>query len=246
MASMMTLMLAVALQDDPLAVELLKAWKHPWAGFGPGSSVTYRQTSKRPDIDPKGELVYRDEAETLTYTIVTQQGEAPTLRIRSGDVSSDVPYFTPAPSWLRGRGERRGAETLKVGDVTFECRVARFVLDEGKDLSQVTTVHTCAAAPVWALRLRVETLANGKVNTAEEERCVAIDQVLKIGGREVVCQLIELRTEVTDGPVTVKREWRSDEIPGRVARREQKVLQGGKEVPAAAVQMEVVSWESKR
>jgi hypothetical protein len=243
---MMTLLLALALQEDPLAAELLKTWKHPWAGFGPGSKVTYRQTSKRPDIDAKGELVYRDEAEEVTYSVVTQAGEAPTLRIRSGDVSTDIPYFTQPPSWFRGRGERRGSETVKVGELSFECTVTRFILDEGKDLSQATTVHTTAGAPVWALRLRVETLANGKVNTADEERCVAIDQPLKIGDRQVVCQVMELRTEVVDGPVTVKREWRSDEIPGRVARREQRVIQNGKEVPAAALQMEVVSFDSKR
>lgn len=243
---MMTLLLAVALQDDPLAAEFLKAWKHPWAGFRPGSIVKMRQVSKRPDIDAKGELVYRDETEELSYSIVTQAGESPTLRIRSGDLSSDIPYFLQPPGWFRGKGERKGTESLKVGEITFLCDVTTFTLDGGKDLSQVTTVHAAAGAPVWAIKVRVETKANGKTNTADEERLVAVDQALKIGGREVLCQVVEVLTEVTGGPTTIKKEWRSDEIPGRVARREQKVVQNGKDVAGASLQMDVVSFETKR
>ena len=243
---MMTLLLAVALQDDPLAAEFLKAWKHPWAGFGPGSIVKFRQQSKRPDISAKGELVYRDETEEITYSVVTQAGEKPTLRIRSGDVSTDIPYFVQAPTWFRGKGARKGTEALKVGELTIECEVTTFTLDEGKDLSQVTTVHAAAGTPVWAVKVRVETLANGKPNTADEERLVAIDQLLKVGGREVICQVVEVRTEVVGGATTVKREWRTDEIPGRVARREQRMVQKGKDVEGGALQMEVVSFEAKR
>lgn len=238
---MITLLLA--LQAD---VDVLKDWKHPWGGFAPGSIVKFRQLSKRPDISKDGELVYRDEAEEITYSVVTQEGEKPTIRIRSGDTSTDFPYFTPQPGWFRGRVEKKGTETLKVGERGYDCQVTTFSLDEGKDLSQFTTVHTAAGSPVWAVKVRVETRATGVVTTSEEERWVAADQALKIGSREVVCQVIEVRTEVKDGPVTVKREWRSDEIPGRVARREVKVIQGGKEVAAASTQMEVVSFEAKR
>lgn len=237
---MTTLLLALLCQDDPL-----KGWKHPWSGFAPGSRVTFRQTSKRPDISPAGELVYKDEIQEMSHTVVTQDGERPTIRIRSGDVSSDIPYSTPQPNWFRGKREDGGRETLKVGERALDCRVTRYTLDEGKDLSQVTTLHTAEGAPVW-VRLRVETKANGAVTTSEEERWVGEDAALKIGGREVYCQLMEVRTEVKDGPLTIKREWRSDEIPGRLARREQKVLDKGKEVPGAATQMEVVSFEAKR
>jgi hypothetical protein len=243
---MICLLLATALQGDPLSDDVLKAWKHPWAGFSPGSKVVFRQTSKRPDIDAAGKLVYKDEAEEVVYTVVTQEGEKPTIRIKSGDVSSDIPYFTNPPGWFRGKVERKGKAAVPVGDRTFDCAVTTFTLDEGKDLSQVTTVHTCPGAPVWALRLRVETLANGEANTSDEERWIAADQAVKIGDRDVICQLMEIRTSVKDGPVTVKREWRTDEIPGRVARREVKVEQGGKEVPVASTQMSVVSFETKR
>ena len=243
---MTMLLLATLLQSDLLSDDLLKGWRHPWAGFAPGSKVVFRQTSKRPDISPKGELVYRDEAEEVTYTVVTQEGEKPTIRIRSGDVSSDIPYFTASPGWFRGKVERKAKAKVPVGERAWDCDVTTFTLDEGKDLSQVTTVHTAPGTPVWAVRMRVETLVNGVMNTADEERWVAADQAVKIGDREVVCQLVEVRTEVKDGPVTVKREWRSDEIPGRVARREVRVEQGGKVVEAASTQMSVVSFETKR
>lgn len=237
------IMLLLALQAES---DVLKGWKHPWGGFGPGSIVKVKQLSKRPDIDKDGQLVYRDETEDMSYSVVTQQGEQPTIRIRSGDVSSDIPFFAAQPNWFRGKVEKGAPETLKVGEKSFECQVTTFTLDEGKDLSQVTTLHTASGAPVWALRLRVETRVNGAMTTAEEERWVAADQAVKIGARDVTCQLVEIRTEVKDGPTTLKREWRNDEIPGRVARREVKVLQNGKEVPQASTQMEVVSFDAKR
>ena len=207
---MTILLLAALLQTDPLSDDLLSGWRHPWAGFAPGSKVVFRQTSKRPDIDAAGKLVYRDETEEVAYTVVTQEGEKPTIRIRSGDVSSDIPYFTSSPGWFRGKVERKAKAAVAVGDKSYDCAVTTFTLDEGKDLSQVTTVHTAPGTPVWAVRLRVETLANGVVNTSDEERWIGADQAVKIGDREVICQLVEVRTEVKDGPVTVKREWRSD------------------------------------
>src|SRR5688572_285715 len=139
---MIDLLLAALLQADPLAADVLKDWRHPWGGFAPGSKVVFRQTSKRPDISPKGELVYRDEAEEVTYTVVTQEGEKPTIRIRSGDVSSDIPYFTSPPGWFRGKAERKAKAAVPVGSRSIDCDVTTFTLDEGKDLSQVTTVHT--------------------------------------------------------------------------------------------------------
>jgi len=143
---MINVLLAALLQADPLSADVLKDWRHPWAGFAPGSKVVIRQTSKRPDIDAKGQLVYRDEAEEVTYSVVTQEGEKPTIRIRSGDVSSDIPYFTTAPGWFRGKAARKGKETVSVGSRAFDCEVTTFTLDEGKDLSQVTTVHSASGS----------------------------------------------------------------------------------------------------
>lgn len=240
------LMLLLALQADPLSAEVLKAWRHPWEGFAPGSKVTQRQASKRPDIDAKGELVYKDEIEDVTYSVVTQLGETPTIRIRNGNESSDIPYVTQPPGWFRGKAARKGKETLTVGELKVDCEVLTFTLDEGKDLSQVTTVWKAEGTPVWAVKARVETLAHGKSTTSEEERWVGANAALKIGGKDVLCQVVEVRTEVAGGATTLKREWRTDEIPGRVAKREQRVEQAGKDVPGAALQMDVVSFESKR
>src|SRR5688572_3672488 len=133
---MIDFLLAALLQADPLSADVLKDWRHPWGGFGTGSKVVIRQTSKRPDIDAKGQLVYRDEAEEVTYTVVTQEGEKPTIRIRSGDVSSDIPYFTTPPGWFRGKTERKAKAPVTVGGRTYDCEVTTFTLDEGKDLSQ--------------------------------------------------------------------------------------------------------------
>jgi hypothetical protein len=44
----------------------------------------------------------------------------------------------------------------------------------------------------------------------------------------------------------VKREWRSDAVPGRVVRRETRYFTGDRENEGAAVKMEVVSFEARR
>jgi hypothetical protein len=52
--------------------------------------------------------------------------------------------------------------------------------------------------------------------------------------------------EVVGGTKTVKKEWRSDEIPGRVAKRETVQYQNGKEVDSGYSQMEVVKVKARR
>jgi hypothetical protein len=232
-------------QSEPTAAEVLKRWKHPWSEWGTGATATVKQTSKRPDIDAKGELVFRDEVDTVRYTVIRVDGDKPLIRIESSFNSSEIPFFTAPPTWFRGKAARAGKETLKAGDRSFECDVTTFTLDEGKDLSQKTTVWQSAEAPVWAVKVRVETLLNGKMTTAEEEQLVGPHTTLKIGSKELICQVVEARTEVAGGSTTVRREWRTDEVPGRVARRETKAYQDGKEVPRAAALMEVTAFEAR-
>lgn len=242
---MIAILLALAAQSDPTPAEVLKRWRHPWSEFGTGSTVTAKQTSKRPDIDAKGDLVFKDETDTIRTTVIRVDGDKPVLKIESSFNTSEIPFYTNPPTWFRGKAARAGKETLKAGDRAFECDVVTFTLDEGKDLVQKTTVWQSAEAPVWAVRVRVETLLNGKPTTAEEERLLEAHAVVKVGSKDVICQLVESRTEVTGAATLVKREWRSDEIPGRIARRETTAWQDGKEVPRAAARLEVVSFEAR-
>jgi hypothetical protein len=234
------------LQEDPIAVEALKGYKHPWADFGDASSVTMRETTRRPDIDAAGKLVYRDVFSEITWTVMQSAGEKATFKIQGGGQESLIPFFLTLPNWARGKGEKKGSEELLVGGVKRTCEVMTISLDADKDAGQVTTISKSPAVPYWAVRWRVETLLRGKPNTSEEERVIDVDQKVKVGDRELSCILVESTVESLGGAKSVRREWRSDEVPGRVVRREGRQYLNGKEQESAVTQMEVVRFRAKR
>jgi hypothetical protein len=245
-ATLVLALLSAVAQDDPVAAEALKGWKHPWADFGDGAQIVARETLRQPDIGPTGKLVYKEVTNDITTTVVAQSGEKSTLRIVGAGQESLIPYFIAPPGWTRGRGERRGTETIEVGGVKRECQVTMISLDADKDAGQVTVIAKSPEVPYWAVRWRTETLAQGKPNTTEEELVLEVGAKVKIGDREIPCVVVQSTVEVVGGAKTVKKEWRSDEIPGRVARRETRQYLNGKEVESGYSQMEVVSMKGKR
>ena len=92
----------------------------------------------------------------------------------------------------------------------------------------------------------METLLKGKPNTFEEEIVLDVDQKVKAGDRELACVLVQVTVDSVGGVKTVRKEWRSDEVPGRVARRESRQYLNGKELDSAFSQMEVVRFRAKR
>jgi hypothetical protein len=238
-------MAALFLQDDPIAAEGLRGYKHPWADFGDGSTVTFRETTRRPDIDASGKLVYKDVTNQLTWTVVSAAGEKATFKIAGAGQESTIPFFITLPNWARGKGERRGSEEITVGGVKRTCAITALLLDTDKDAGQVTTISKCADVPYWAVRWRVETLMKGRTNTSEEEVVLDFDQKVKVGNREVSCVVVQCTVETPGGAKSVRKEWRSDEVPGRVVRREARQFHNGKEIESSVTQMEVVSFRAK-
>jgi hypothetical protein len=247
MISMMLLLIAPLLgQQDPIAAEAIRGYKHPWAEFGDASSVTMRETVRRPDIDASGKLVYKEVTSDVTWTVVAAVGEKTTFKIEGGGQESVLPFFITPPNWARGVGERKGTEEITVGGVKRTCQVTLISLDADMDAGQLTTISKCPEVPYWAVRRRVETLIKGKPNTFEEEIVLEVDQKVKIGGRELSCVLVQVTVDSLGGVKTVRKEWRSDEIPGGVARRESRQFLNGKELDSALSQMEVVRFRAKR
>jgi hypothetical protein len=234
------------LQDDALLAEALKGWKHPWADFREGSRVTYRETLKRPAIGAGGVLVYEPVTTDLTWTVAAVESHRVHLKIEGSGQESVIAQLLGTPSWGRGGASRAADEEVEIGGRKVACTAIRLELDAGKDASQRTLITRSGAVPYWAVRRRVETLLQGKVNTSEEERVVGVEEKLRIGSRDVVCTVVEVTTEAVGGPTTVKREWRTDEVPGRVARRVVRQFQNGKENVSAESQMDVVSFDLKR
>jgi hypothetical protein len=239
-------LLCLGLQEDPVAAEALKGFKHPWADFGDGCSVTVKETLKRPDIDAKGGLVYRDVTNEITTTVQATAGEKTTLKIEGAGQESVIPYFLTLPGWTRGKGEKKGRETLTVGGQKRDCEVTVITLDADKDAGQVTTIWKSPGLPYWAARWRTETLLQGKPNTWEEEVVLEVDRKVKVGGREVTCVVVESTVEAAGGAKTVKKEWRSEEVPGRLVRRESRQYLNGKESESGYSEMEVVRFKGKR
>src|SRR5258708_38468042 len=168
-AKLLLILLPLLVQDDPVAAEALKGWKHPWADVGDGWSITTRETLRVPDIDAKGQLVYKPVTNELTTTVLAAAGEKTTLKIEGAGQESYIPYFTVLPSWARGRGEKRGMETIEVGGVKHECEVTQIALDLDKDAGQLATICKSPEVPYWALKWRTETLGPGRADTEEEK-----------------------------------------------------------------------------
>jgi hypothetical protein len=245
-AKLILLFFLPVFQDDPVAAEALKGWKHPWADFGDGCSVTVRETLRAPDIDSSGKLVYKSVSTELKTTVLAMAGEKTTLKIEGVGQESYIPYFTTLPSWARGRGEKKGKETIEVGGVMRECDVTQISLDTDKDAGQLTVICKSPEVPYWAVRWRTETLVQGKANTYEEEVVLDLGVKLKVSDREITCVVVQSTIEALGGGKTVKKEWRSEEIPGRVVKRETHQYLKGKEIESAFSQMEVVRFAGKR
>jgi hypothetical protein len=233
-------------QADPALAEAAKGYAHAWAGFREGSTVTIREKTRTPEIDEKGNLVHREVVAESVWTVTGVAGERATVRVKQGGQDHELPYHFTPPHWFRGKVESKGREAVAVGARTFDCAVTSITFETGKDIRQVTTLWKAADAPSWAVRLRIETFERGSLNTSEDERLVAVDERVKVGEKEVVCQVVEATTEAAGRGKTVRKEWRSPEVPGRVVRRETRQFQGGKEITLAASQMEVVSFTTRK
>jgi hypothetical protein len=245
-AKLLFLLLPVLIQDDPIAAEAMKGYQHPWAGFGDGASITVKETVQQPDISPKGQLVYKPVVNEIKTTVQAASGERTTLKIEGGLQEAIIPFALALPNWSRGKGERKGTETLTVGGSPVECQVVQISLDTNKDAGQVTTICKSTAVPYWAVRWRTETLLQGRANTSEEELVLDVNQKVKVGDLELTCVLVQATVEAVGGAKTVKKEWRSDEIPGRVVKRETRQFLNGKEQESGFSQMEVVRFKGKR
>jgi hypothetical protein len=119
-------------------------------------------------------------------------------------------------------------------------------VDADKDAGQVTTIVKAAGTPCWAVRVKVETFERGRPIASEEELLVSCAERVRVGDREVVCHVVRVTTEAPGAGRTVRTEWRSDEVPGRLVRRETRQYQGEKEITLAATHVEVVSFEARK
>lgn len=237
---------AAALQEDPVLAEAVRGWEHPWAGFRVGSTVRYRETMKVPAIDGEGNLVHREVSSEVDWTVAAADGDRAVLRIEREGQESEIPFHLGRPGWLRGKVERHGKERIAVGDRSFECEVLKLSVDPDKDAGQVTTIAKAPGAPSWAVRVKVETFERGRPIASEEELLVSCSEAVRVGGREVACHVVRVTTEAPGVGRTVRMEWRSEEVPGRLVRRQTRQYREGKEITLAATHLEVVGFEARK
>lgn len=240
---------ARAQEEDAAAREAARGYRHPWEGFGIGSKVAGVETYKAGIFSPAtGKTVYKDVQREISWSVLKADPQQVTVRVKGGNQESYIPYPLALPGSFRGKGERKGLEEIRVGERKFLCAVTTISLDMEKEhaAGQVTTVCKSSDAPYWAVRYVVETYMGGQRLTSQEELLVGLNEKLKVGDREVLCQVVRVTTEAPGGARTVSLEWRTEEIPGRLARREHRQYASGKEVEGAAVTMEVVSFEAKK
>lgn len=247
MSGILAVLLAgLAVQDDEIAREALRGFRMPWSGFGPGSSVTYVETLLRPEISDAGTLEYKEERLRQVCTLEGGPGEKSRLRLAGRGLETTLPMTDDLPQWTRGRGTRKGTASLEAAGKTWECAVTELLFDGKGNSRQVTTIHRSKGAPHWALRWRVENLVDGELQAAEEELLLSASEKVKVGDREVSCRVIQVTVTTAGGARTVHKDWRSDEVPGRLVRRETRFFQGDKEVRAAFSKKEVVSFKVRQ
>lgn len=238
---------AAGAQDDDVAREAVLGYVHAWDGFGAGSRIVFREISKRDRFNEVTQKVeYEDQAVESTWTVRKVVGDTAILNLRSGLTESDVPFPLVLPASFRGRGERLPPVEIPVGDRRYRCAVSAMTLAAGEGLRQVATIWKSPEAPGWAVRWTAETYQGGVKNTSEEELLVAVNQKMVVGGRELRCHVVQVTTEAVGKRKSVKKEWRAEQVPGRVVRRETRFFEGDREVTMAATTMEVVSFDLKR
>lgn len=248
MTKLAALLVALAfVQDDPLVVAALQGFRHPWVEFRDGSTVTYVETTRLPEVDNSGSLVFKDLAVKVTWSLAKTDGDRAVLRIESDGRESEFPTHFAPPNWAVGKGEKKPDEEITVGSQKYACRVTAIAVDADKEASELTTVWQNGKAPGWAVKVRNETFARGHRNTWEESLLTAVDEKVKVGDAEVACYVVQVTTEVENGNRVVKKEWRSDEVPGRVVRRETRHYgKDGREIGAAFSKTDVVSFKTRK
>jgi hypothetical protein len=239
------LLVSWALRDDPVVVEALKGYKAPWSDFSQGSVVTYREKTRRPELDAKGNFVLSQVALDLVWSVVATGEEKAVVRVEVEGRESEITFFLGLPDWSRGKGERKEPETIVVGGKSYACAVTSITLDMDKDAGRCVTICRSPEAPAWAVRFRVETFAKGIRNTVEEELLLNASESVKIGDKELACQVVQVTTEAADRKI-VKKEWRSDEVPGRLVRRETRYYSQDKEITSAFTSIEVTSFKTRK
>ena len=108
--------------------------------------------------------------------------------------------------------------------------------------------HKCSGKRYWTQDEFVREASNIHEGKYSYDEVVfgGVDQKVKIGDRELSCVLVQVTVDAVGGTRTVRREWRCEEIPGGVARRESRQYLNGKELDSSLSQMEVVRFRAKR
>ncbi len=239
--------LCVSLGQDDAAREAVRGYAHPWAGFRAGTRLIFNEITQAASFDQSlGRTTFKDKITQHVWVVKSASADRVTIHMEAGSLESDIPIYLDIPAKFRGKGEARGEEVVVVGRRSYRCSVTAISLDLDKDAGQVTRIYRCPDAPLWAVKVVAETFIKGNRNTWEEELLVEENIRLTIDGREVTCQLVKVTTGSEDGRRTVKKEWRSEVIPGGVARRETRYYAGDREIQGSAVIMEVVGFEAKR
>jgi hypothetical protein len=199
----------------------------PWDGFAPGSWVVTVQTHERGKQFIQKQLLNKDRSVSVTDAASGKEDGAA------------LPPGKPLTDGLQKTAER--SETLVVRGTKLECTVVVYANENGKKkltvwhAKGVSIPNRIAAFGVWVsvpadvVRAeRVEPSGAWTVTTTLE--VIDLDAKLEIHGRTFRCVVQDTRcnSEVAGQLPVVRnrRHWICDEIPGRIARREEECRQG--------------------
>jgi hypothetical protein len=203
--------------------------KSPWEGFGVGSWVHHKATTKMGG----GGLSMPEEVEETRETVVRVTDDAHTIKREKKTATgwettgeSPVPRRTaPAPtpdaeSVPKGESEDLGTEKVTVEGKAIECKKVRTKVGD-------STTTTWTSAKHGVLKAEGESGAGGG-KTTRTRTVTALAKKVTLAGKELVCR--ETKTFVkmelpgvpsgsaSDGTTSIELE--SDAVPGRKVRTE--------------------------
>jgi hypothetical protein len=203
-------------QDD-----VMKGWKHPWAGATVGTRLKWKST-------------LGERSSEVTWVVA--KADDKNVELKEGKRTQQ--FYIGLPSEYEGKAVKGAEEEIKVGEKSLKCTVYEITKTSGK-ITQTMKVWKCADAPVFAVK---EQWSQGKSGWTTE--LTAIDEVVKVGGKEYKCAVLRKTTEVA-GIKAVETVWWNDEIPGRAAKRTRQSFIKDQELKEQGSVEELVEFEKK-
>ncbi len=218
---------AWGLLSTPARRRELASPPHKYGAFTPGSWAlfheTYRNGERSMESDERLEILQRTDAAVTVKMETTMTGRPPSADTQTVGLKDELTAIDGA--------ERAGIETLTVEGRRYECVIFRrgnFQFWLAPDLP-------------WPVKSLDREIVDGVERAATEVRLTRPSDRVLIPGRSIDCAVFEELHRVAGEVVRRSTSWKTTEIPGHEARREESFTANGEpaSITRVAVKFEI-------